>query len=136
MQKNVSKFFNVIVHVLEYLIAIVTLAVLLWLLGCEVFKMFTTENYFSTVDTYLNNILTIVVGLEFVRMLINLTPANTLEVLIVAIARQVIVDHNSPVNNIVCVVCIAGLFAIRKFLIPKTDLKIELSEASEECDNN
>lgn len=132
MQKKVSKFFNVIVHVLEYLIAIVTLAVLLWLLGCEIFKMFTAENYFSSVDTYLNNILTIVVGLEFVRMLINLTPANTLEVLIVAIARQVIVDHNSPVNNIVCVACIAGLFAIRRFLIPKTDLKIELSEASEE----
>ena len=46
------------------------------------------------------------VGLEFVRMLINLTSANTLEVLIVAIARQIIVDHSSSVSNVVCVLCI------------------------------
>ncbi len=76
----------------------------------------------------MHNILTIVVGLEFVRMLINLTPANTLEVLIVAIARQVIVDHQDPISNISCVLCIGGLFAIRKFLISKKDYKKELSE--------
>lgn len=60
-------------------------------------------------------------------MLINLTPANTLEVLIVAISRQVIVDHDNPLSNIVCVLCIAGLFAIRRFLIPKEDMKEEIS---------
>ena len=90
--------------------------------------MFTVEGYFASADTYLQNILTIVVGLEFVRMLINLTPANTLEVLIVAIARQVIVSHESSLSNIACVLCIGGLFAIRKFLISKTDFKKELSE--------
>ena len=90
--------------------------------------MFTTDGYFDSANNYLHNILTIVVGLEFVRMLINLTPANTLEVLIVAIARQVIVDHGSPLGNVACVLCIGGLFAIRKFLISKHDLKRELSE--------
>ena len=90
--------------------------------------MFTVDGYFAGADTYLHNILTIVVGLEFVRMLINLTPANTLEVLIVAIARQVIVDHSSALSNIACVLCIGGLFAIRKFLISKRDFKKELSE--------
>ena len=112
---------------LEYAIAILTMLVLVYLIGCEVFKMFTVEGYFDNPDTYLQSILTIVVGLEFVRMLINLTPANTLEVLIVAIARQVIVHHDSPVLSIVCVACIAGLFATRKFLIPKCDLQVELS---------
>ena len=97
--------------------------------------MFVTEGYFSTADTYLHNILTIVVGLEFVRMLINLTPANTLEVLIVAIARQVIVNHHDTLSNIACVLCIGGLFAIRKFLISKADLAKELSEDSPEESN-
>ena len=128
MNKKTAKFFNHAVHALEYLIAFLTLAVLVGLIGYEVYKMFSTEGYFASADTYLQNILTIVVGLEFVRMLINLTPANTLEVLIVAIARQVIVDHSGSVNNIVCVLCIGGLFAIRKFLIPKKDLSRELSE--------
>jgi hypothetical protein len=94
--------------------------------------MFTVDGYFSEADIYLQNILTIVVGLEFVRMLINLTPANTLEVLIVAIARQVIVNHESALSNIACVLCIGGLFAIRRFLISRDDFKKELSETSQE----
>ncbi len=132
MHKRIAKLFNVAVHILEYLIAFLTLAVLVGLIGYEIYKMFSTDGYFSSADTYLHNILTIVVGLEFVRMLINLTPANTLEVLIVAIARQVIVDHSSPLSNIACVICIGGLFAIRKFLISKKDLVRELSEGDHE----
>ena len=94
--------------------------------------MFTVPDYFSSVNIYLHNILTIVVGLEFVRMLIDLTPANTIEVLIVAIARQVILNHDNPLSNLACVACIAGLFATRHFLIPKKELKVELSEVEEE----
>ena len=132
MHKKTARIFNFAVHILEYAIAFITLSVLIGLIGYEVYKMFSTDGYFSSADTYLHNILTIVVGLEFVRMLINLTPANTLEVLIVAIARQVIVDHGSPLSNIACVACIGGLFAIRKFLISKRDLKRELSEEEPE----
>ena len=132
MNKRFSSLFYKAVHVLEYVIAVMTIAVLVGLLGFEVYKMFTTEGYFMSADTYLHNILTIVVGLEFVRMLINLTPANTLEVLIVAIARQVIVNHENAVSNIACVLCIGGLFAIRRYLISKKDFKKELSEDSSE----
>ena len=82
-------------------------------------------------ENYLHNILTIVVGLEFVRMLIDMTPANTIEVLIVAIARQVILNHDNPWSNVACVLCIAGLFATRRFLIPRSAMKIELSEVEE-----
>ncbi len=128
MQRHVSGVFYKIIHVIEYLIAVITIAVLAVLLAIEVFQMFTVAGYFSTADKYLHNILTIVLGLEFVRMLINLTPANTLEVLIVAIARQVIVDHADPLSNIACVLCIGGLFAIRKFLISKKDFQKEIAE--------
>ena len=128
---KVNKYFYTAVHILEYVIAVVTMLVLVGLLGVEVYKMFTADGYFYDADTYLHNILTIVVGLEFVRMLINMTPANTLEVLIVAIARQVIVAHSDAVSNIVCVLCIGGLFAIRKFLISRSDLKKEISGEGE-----
>ena len=128
MNKKLNKFFYISLHILEYVIAILTIIVLLGFLGYEIYKMFTVGGYFYSADTYLKNVLTIVVGLEFVRMLINLTPANTLEVLIVAIARQVIINHENALANIACVLCIGGLFAIRKFLIAKTDFKKELSE--------
>ena len=117
-----------ILHILERIIAFITLAVLIGMLGLELYRMFTVADYFTSVNTYLHNILTIVVGLEFVRMLIDLTPANTIEVLIVAIARQVILSHDNPISNLACVVCIAGLFATRHYLIPKNELKVELSE--------
>jgi len=127
MHKKLSPIFYKAVHILEYLIAVMTMIVLVGLLGYEVYKMFAIDGYFDSANTYLHNMLTIVVGLEFVRMLINLTPANTLEVLIVAIARQVIVNHESALGNIACVLCIGGLFAIRKFLVSKKDLERELS---------
>lgn len=117
-----------VLHILEFVISVLTLIVLIGMLGLEVYRMFTQPGYFASLDNYLHNILTIVVGLEFVRMLIDLTPANTLEVLIVAIARHVILNHNDPLGNVACVLCIAGLFATRRFLIPKKEMKVELSE--------
>lgn len=128
MHKKTERFFHAVLHVLEVAIAILTLIVLVGMLGMEIYRMFTVANYFATVDNYLQNILTLVVGLEFVRMLIDMTPANTIEVLIVAISRQVILSHDNPLSNLASVVCIAALFATRKFLISKKEMKIELSE--------
>lgn len=126
--KKTETVIHKILHFLEFVIAILTLVVLVGMVGLEIYKMFTLPDYFSSLDTFLHNILTIVVGLEFVRMLIDLTPANTLEVLIVAISRHVILSHDDPLSNVACVLCIAGLFATRRFLIPKKEMKVEMSE--------
>lgn len=128
MHHKVVTVIQKVLHVLEFVISVLTLIVLIGVLGTEIHKIFTTPEYFASLDSYLHSILTIVVGLEFVRMLIDLTPANTLEVLIVAIARHVILNHNDPLGNVACVLCIAGLFATRRFLIPKKEMKVELSE--------
>ena len=132
MHKKVERVFRKILHWLEGIIATMTLIVLVGMVLQEVFRMFTVEGYFDDVHTYLHTILTLVVGLEFVRMLIDMTPANTIEVLIVAISRQVIISHEDPVSNICCVLCIAGLFATRHFLIPKNEINIEMSEVPPE----
>ena len=128
MHKTVEKILRKVLHFLEGAIAIMTLLVMVGMVGLEVYKMITVDGYFADVHNYLHNILTIVVGLEFVRMLIDMTPGNTLEVLIVAIARQVIVSHDDPLSNVCCVLCIAGLFATRHFLIPRKEMSMEMSE--------
>ena len=128
MHKKVESIFRKILHILEQVIAALSMVVLVGMLAMEVYRIFTVDGYFSTAHTFLHNILTIVVGLEFVRMLVDMTPANTIEVLIVAISRQVIVNHDNPISNLLSVVCIAGLFATRRYLIPKKILKVELSE--------
>ena len=128
MKAKAEKIIHSVLHIIERTIAMITLVVLIGVLCLEIYKMFTVAGYFDSVDHYLHNVLTIVVGLEFVRMLIDMTPANTIEVLIVAIARHVILSHDDPLSNVACVLCIAGLFATRRFLIPKKAMKIELSE--------
>ncbi len=128
MNKKVEHFIMRILHLIEFLIAVLTVVVLLGVLGLEIYQMFTEPEYFTDVNHYLHNILTIVVGLEFVRMLVDATPANILEVLTVAITRHVIVSHDDPWSNLACVACIAGLFATRRFLIRRSELKEELVE--------
>ncbi len=125
---RVEHIFRRILHTIERGIAAITILVLIAALGIELFKMFSTAGYLSDISTYLHNVLTIVVGLEFVRMLIDTTPASILEVLTVAITRHVILSHDDPWSNLACVACIAGLFAIRRFLIRRTELKEEMVE--------
>lgn len=136
MHKKVEFVIRKVLHFLEGVIAVLTLLVMVGLVGVEVYKMVTVAGYFADVHNYLHNILTILVGLEFVRMLIDMTPANTLEVLIVAIARQVIVSHDDPLSIVASVACIAGLFAIRRFLIPKKQMTIEMSEVEPDEETN
>ena len=125
---RVEHVFRRILHFIERGIAALTIVVLLVALGMEFYKMFTTNNYLNDINSYLHNVLTIVVGLEFVRMLIDTTPASILEVLTVAITRNVILNHNDYISIAVCVACIAGLFAIRRFLVRRSELKEEMVE--------
>lgn len=129
MKKKFNRIIEKVLHFLEAVIAITTLAVMVGLLVYEIYKMFTVENYFANSDTFLHAVLTIVVGLEFVRMLIKLTPANTIEVIILALSKSIIVHHDNAISNIAFVICIAGLFAVRKFLVSDdNDKKAEVND--------
>ena len=125
---KVEHVYRRILHVIERIIAAVTIIVLVAALVLEFYQMFTTPDYMADISNYLHNVLTIVVGLEFVRMLIDTTPASILEVLTVAITRHVILSHDDPWSNVACIACIAGLFAIRRFLIRRSELKEEMVE--------
>ena len=125
---KVEHLFRRILHWIERAIAFATIVILLIVLGLEFYKMFQGSLFDLDVNAYLHSILTIVVGLEFVRMLIDTTPASILEVLTVAITRHVILNHENAWSNLVCVICIAGLFAIRRFLVRRSELKEEMVE--------
>ena len=124
--RTVDHLFRRALHIIERVIAVITIVALLAALGLEIYEMVTEEGYFREVNHVLHNLLTIVVGLEFVRMLIDTTPANILEVLTVAITRHVILSHEDPWANVASIGCIAALFAIRRYLIRRSELKEEL----------
>lgn len=131
MLKKIEKLLHYAVELVEIVIAIITLCAMIYLLFTEVAKIFVHDfainAHLADSKHFLESILGIVIGLEFVSMLVDFTPANVLEVLVLAISRHVIINHTDPVSTIVCVVCIAGLFAIKRFLIPKEDMKKVIS---------
>ena len=128
MHAKVEHIIRKILTILEVALAIVTLIVMVGNLGMEAYHIIFT-GYFPDTESFLHNILAVAVGLEFVRMLVDMTPANILEVLTVAIARHIIISHEDPLGLLVGVVCLAGIFAIRRFLIRHRDMQVELSKA-------
>ena len=68
------------------------------------------------IRTFLERSLDIVIGIEFIKMLAKHSPGSALEVLLYAIARHMIVGHESAVENFISVASIALIFFVRKFL--------------------
>ena len=121
--------FRHILHYVERTIASITLIGLIIAFLYSVFFFFSDPaNYLFDTHNFLHSILNIVVGFEFVRMMIDTTPANILEVLTVAITRHVILSHDDYWSNLICIACIAGLFAIRRYLVRRSELKEEMVE--------
>ena len=78
----------------------------------------------SMFSGYLSTAATLVIGVEFVKMLCNHTLDSVIEIMLLAIARQMIVEHTSPLEHLIAVVSIAVLYLVRKYLyIPRLDHK-------------
>ena len=92
------------------------------------------------VSTFLQRALDIVIGIEFIKMLAKHSPGSSLEVLLYAIARHMIVGHEDAVQNLVSVGAIALIFIIRKFFfvpsfghkMPGGDLAPDIKEKEKE----
>ena len=132
LKHKIDQLIEKFLVVLETGIAIASMVVLVGLLVVEFSHIFTDMSFFSQDDAvshFLHEILSIVIGLEFVKLLMHLTPANILEVLTMAIARGIIVNHGSAVDNLLSIACIIGMFAARRYLIPRNELYQEMDEA-------
>jgi phosphate starvation-inducible membrane PsiE len=70
----------------------------------------------------LDKAIILAIGAEFIKMLCKHTPETVIEVLAFALARQLIVGHTSPIENLITVIAIAILFAVRRFLLKRHDL--------------
>ena len=79
-------------------------------------------------QAFLSTAFTVVIGIEFLKMLSRHNLSSVVEVLLFAISRQMIIEHTTPMENLLMVAAIAALFLIRKFLfIPGLDDKQTLT---------
>ncbi len=70
----------------------------------------------------LDNAITLAIGAELIKMLCKHTPETVIEVLAFALARQLIVVHTTPLENLITVIAIAVLFSVRRFLLKPHDM--------------
>ena len=66
-----------------------------------------------------------IIVIEFIRMLIKHYMNTIVEVLIFAIARSLVVGHESPIETLIRIVCIATLLLCRKYLFHEFDFQEE-----------
>lgn len=123
MKKYVYAFLKNLTTALEFIIALILAAGII-LMTFQLILSFGNLTDLSKYPNY-NDMLTtcfnLIIGVEMIRMLYLHTPMTVFEVLLFAIARQIIIDHSSPVNSLLGVISIAILFATRKFLFVTFD---------------
>ena len=67
-------------------------------------------------QTFLGHAFNLVIGIEFIKMLAKHSPGSALEVLLYAIARQMILGHESALESFISVASIGLIFLIRRFV--------------------
>lgn len=64
----------------------------------------------SIFQNFLKNIFNLVVGIEFIKMLLKPNVKNVIDVLIFLITRHLIIGHSTPAGMLVCVIGIIILY--------------------------
>lgn len=95
------------------------------ILFCRLVASMNTLLFSKTLDIALTNFLSIcfgfIIGIELVKMLVKHSISTVIEVLVFAVARQMIVDHQSPTELLISTLGLAILFVIRKYLFKDFD---------------
>lgn len=117
---RVAQFLEILVSLLVIAAVVVSLYTVCLQLGVLVGDPAGTDGLMA----FLSTAFTVVIGIEFLKMLSRHNLSSVIEVLLFAVARQMVIEHTSPVENLVMVAAIALLFLIRKYLfIPGLDDK-------------
>lgn len=125
---KIRKHFNeAIYHVARYteiLLSVVILIVIALASVPLIYELFHMSVFDMKIDfftEFLSQALSLVVGVEFVKMLCKHTAETVVEVLLFATARQMVVEHLQTWQTLIGVVAIGILFAVRKYLLTSDD---------------
>lgn len=110
---NVARYTEVVLSVVILIVIALAAVSMIWnLLEVPVKDM---DTLFFT--DFLSRALTLVVGVEFVKMMCKVTSETLIEVMMFAIAREMIVEHLQTWETLIGIVAIGILFVIRKYLL-------------------
>lgn len=79
----------------------------------EMDQMLYVPEYFQE---RLSDACLIIIGIELIKMITSYTIDSVVDVMLLAIARQMVVEHTTPLENLLAVLSVGVLFVIRKYL--------------------
>ncbi len=130
MKLNLRKFLQERVYgftyALELIVAffiIIAIVISLIKAGADLAGLWTALDDQTAFRSYLEVVFDIVIGLEFIKMLCRHDLSSVVEVLLFAIARQMIVEHMPMNQGLIGIIAISILFAVRKWLYIEKDNK-------------
>ena len=125
---NIRKHFNTIIYNISRYAEIALSIVILLVIALAGFRLImeVADTSVMSMDTeffstFLSQALSLVVGVEFVKMLCQHSAQTVVEGLMFATARQMVVEHLGPADTFLVVLSIAVLFEIRKYLMTDID---------------
>ncbi|NCB62653.1 MAG: transporter [Clostridia bacterium] len=122
---RIAQLLEIVVSALVIVAIVISLYTIFLELGVLVGDPSNTEG----LRAFLSTAFIVVIGIEFLKMLARHNMSSAVEVLLFAIARQMVIEHTTAVENLIMVLAIAILFATRKFLfIPGLDDKQSMLE--------
>lgn len=121
---KLRKLLSTIASYIELLVAFIIIisvvlasADLIFDLGQYGVHIFDNKEFSITYSAVFSSAIVIVIGIEMVKMIVKHTPASVLEVLLFVIAKRVVADSEfGSLDMLLCVLAIAVIFAIKKFL--------------------
>lgn len=138
MRKKLQDKMFEISYIVELLISVIVGVAVLIMAVFLVVDMLDMAKYLNGADSLvkiLDDAIILAIGAELIKMLCKHTPETIIEVLAFALARQLIVGHAKPLENLITVVAIAVLFAIRRFLLNRHDM-VETPDGLVEIEDN
>ncbi len=137
MRKKLQDIMFEISYIFELFMAAIVGAAILIMAARLIVDMTTLDLFFKGADklvAVLDDAIVLAIGAELIKMFCKHTPETVIEVLAFALARQLIVGHAKPWENLITVVAIAILFAVRRFLLKRHDM-VETPEGLIEADD-
>ncbi len=116
-EKKVKKIFTIVCDTLELIVAvIVAIGVILAMLSLipELGGLLKSDT--GALTPFLEQVFTVVIGVEFLKMLCRPNSDNVFETIIFLVARHMIVNDTSPLEDLLSTVSIVLLCLVRRYL--------------------
>ena len=114
---NISRYTEIVLSII--ILVVIALSGIRLIMEVAATSVPNMDTEFFT--SFLSQALSLVVGVEFVKMLCQHSAQTVVEVLMCATARQMVVEHLGSSETLLGVISIAVLFAIRKYLMTDND---------------